>query len=80
MYALSLWSTYLLSRFSGSAEDDKGEKRGGSFGGRLKVALYSVVYKKKVQANSGKKNEVWNLFCSTFQGPLRGILIVITLI
>ena len=55
MYTLSPWSTYLLSRFSGSAEDDKGEKRGGSFGGRLKVALYSVVYKKKSSSQLWKK-------------------------
>ena len=71
---------YIFSVSFGSAVDDKGAKRGGSFGGRLKVAFYSVVYKKKNVNQLWKKNEVWNLFYSTFQGPLRGILIVITLI
>lgn len=44
------------SRSLGWAVGDKRAKRVGSFGGRLKVVLYSAVYKrKKAQANFGKK-------------------------
>lgn len=56
------------SRSLGWAVGDKRAKRVGSFGGRLKVVLYSAVYKrKKAQANFGKKH--WILEFILFNVP-----------